>query len=473
MAYISARGYSLLKDQLDETEYAKIKTDLSVTPYSPPGYGPMVPVKPNKLWIETPTRIYLPKFYGVLNYGVVPDKRSDGDEVDFVFEGSLREEQEVPVKLVLNAMSDPVTGHGGILNVYCGGGKTTMALYIMSVVQRKTMIVVHKDFLLNQWKERIMQFVPRASIGMVKAKVVDVENKDILLVSLQSLSMKEYAPETFKGVGLAIFDEVHHTSAEVFSRALRKIGSCKCTLGLSATIQRKDGLTKVFIWHLGDVLYTAAQRKDDDVEVRVIPYIHPSPEYCATPTIQSYSASGPKPNVSRMINNLVAFPPRNDVILECIRDIFDREPARKMLILSDRRSHLTELCALIPTACPHLTCGLYLGGMKASALVECESKKIILATYAIASEGYDQRGLDTLILASPRSDVVQSVGRILRDKQGERKHTPTVIDILDEFSVFPRQFDKRKAFYKSSKFKIIAQTTPTNMEPRKPPSGNR
>jgi len=71
-----------------------------------------------------------------------------------------------------------------------------------------------------------------------------------------------------------------------------------------------------------------------------------------------------------------------------------------------------------------------------------------LATYAIASEGYDQKGLDTILLASPKSDVVQSVGRILREKEGERQHVPLVIDIVDMFSLFKGQGHKRAVFYR-------------------------
>jgi hypothetical protein len=456
MSYISARGYSLPKDAIEATEYKKIKEDLTVKPFCPPGFGGEggQKQKPNKLYVETATRIYMPKFYGILNFGKPEgDKRPDGRTVEFTFKGSLRQEQEEPVKACMNAIEDESVGRGGILNVFCGGGKTSMALYIMSQVGRKTLIIVHKDFLLNQWKERIEQFCPGVKIGLIKAKVIDVD-ADIVLASLQSLSMKEYPAYTFEDFGLTIIDEVHHTSAEVFSRALRKIGACKRTLGLSATIQRKDGLTKVFIWHLGDVLYSAAKRNDTDVVVDVIPFESADCTYCEEPVIHTGSRYGPSPNMARMINNICAFGPRNDLIVSKIKDIFQKEPMRKMLVLSDRRAHLVGLIDIMKAECPDLSTGLYVGGMKASALAECETKQIIFATYAIASEGYDQPGLDTLILATPKSDVVQSVGRILREKQELRKHAPLIVDIVDQFSLFPRQFGKRKAFFKKSHFVI-------------------
>ena len=100
-----------------------------------------------------------------------------------------------------------------------------------------------------------------------------------------------------------------------------------------------------------------------------------------------------------------------------------------------------------------------MGGMKAGTLAECEDKQVIFATYAIASEGYDQKGLDTLILASPRSDVIQSVGRILRDKPCDRAHVPLIIDVVDTFSLFMGQATKRQAFYKSCKYTIKSRAS--------------
>lgn len=435
---LSPRGYNVLKTALKPHELAAIKNELSVIPHVPGGPMPGAkPIEPNKLYLESDTRIYVPKAYGLARWGPPETiKIKPGAEVILTFQGSLRPEQAEPVDAMLRACRDP-NKMGGILNVFCGGGKTTMALYIAVVLKRKTLIVVHKDFLLEQWSERIKQFVPDASVGTIKAKVIDVKDHDIVIASLQSLSMKEYDPAVFSDFGTVIIDEVHHTSAEVFSKALRKI-TFTYSIGLSATITRKDGLAKVFIWFLGPVAYKAAKRHDH-IDVKQIDFMSPASEYSKVHMI-----STTKPNVSRMINNICEFMPRNDLIVSKIHEIFQEAPTRRMLVLSDRRAHLFQLQSMIKK---EITTGIYVGGMKTAVLAN-NTSQIMFATYAIASEGYDQPGLDTLVLASPRSDVTQSVGRILRDKPEARRNVPLVIDIVDGFSLFISQGNKRRAFYK-------------------------
>ena len=443
---LSIQGYSIVKEDLTPHQIADIKTELTVCPYIPPNSGIIGPPPSYfHLFCESNTKLYLPKCYGLKKFGVpIIDKRSEGDVIDIKFNGDLRPEQIPAVDAVLGACNDDIKT-GGILNVFCGGGKTTMALNILAKLGRKTMIVVHKDFLLNQWRERIEQFLTGARVGLIKAKVVDIKDKDIVIASLQSLAMKPYPAELFSSFGTLIVDEVHHTSAEVFSKALKKT-VFKYTIGLSATVQRKDGLSKVFKWFLGDIVYKSTKRIDT-VNVSVKEYYHSAQSYCKEHTI-----GADKLNTARMINNICAFEPRTHVILDMLYKVLATEPSRKVLILSDRRSHLQEMYDKIQN--DGKSVGLYMGGMKQGALEECETKQIILSTFAIASEGYDQRGLDTLVLASPKSDIVQSVGRILRDKPHERKHTPLVIDIIDCFSIFEKQGNKRIKYYQSQGYVI-------------------
>lgn len=323
---------------------------------------------------------------------------------------------------------------------------TTMAIYIMCQLKKKTLIVVHKDFLLQQWRERIQQFAPSAKIGLIKAQTLDCEGKDVVMASLQSLSMKEYDLEVFGEFGLAVFDECHHLGAEVFSEALKKL-NFKYTLGLSATPRRKDGLSKVFTWHLGDIVYNISKRTDV-LEVRLKPYFNSSGAYCH----EAMMGRG-QLNVSRMINNICDFEPRIKFVCDLVSQVLADEDNRKVLILSDRRAHIDAMIMRLTEL--GLQAGAYYGGLKEAQLKEAETKQVIGATYQFASEGLDIAGLDTLILASPKTDIVQCVGRILRSKPEDRLYMPLVIDIIDNFSLFPKQAKKRLTYYKKCKYVIV------------------
>ena len=101
------------------------------------------------------------------------------------------------------------------------------------------------------------------------------------------------------------------------------------------------------------------------------------------------------------------------------------------------------------------TCGFYLGGMKQSELQETEEKDVILGTFTMASEGFDCKyPLNTIILGSPKTNIEQAVGRILREEAHKRKKVPLVIDIADKFSVFSRQAQKRIKYYNKNKYDI-------------------
>lgn len=337
---------------------------------------------------------------------------------------------------------------------------TVMAIYLICQMKKKSLVIVHKDFLLQQWKERIEQFAPGARLGLIKAKTIDVEDKDIVLASLQSLSMKDYEKDIFKGFGLVVIDEVHHTSAEVFSKALRKV-AFKYTLGLSATIKRKDGLSKVFKWYLGDVIYSNVKKKQEDtVDIDLQYYYVPDPRYSK----EEYMM-GKKLNISKMINNICEYQPRIDFVVSAIKEALRKEPLRRPIVLSDRRNHLERIGDALRKA--GIDCGYYFGGMRQEDLKESETKRVLLGTFCMVSEGFDCKSLDTLVIASPKSDVVQSVGRILREEAKNRRHTPLVIDIIDQFSIFERQANKRIQYYKSQRYNIAGEPPQRDSKPVK------
>ena len=330
---------------------------------------------------------------------------------------------------------------------------TVLALNIITQLKKKTLIIVHKEFLMNQWIERIQQFLPGARVGKIQGQIVDIADKDIVIGMLQSLSMKDYHESTFQSFGLTIIDEVHHISSEVFSCALFKLVT-KYTLGLSATMNRKDGTTKVFKMFLGEVVFKGTRDEEHAVIVRGI-------EYTSNDTEFKKVATDFRGNVqySTMISKLCAFNHRSEFILRVLGDMIKENPAQQIMILAHNRNLLTYFYDAIK-ARNIASVGYYVGGMKEAALKESESKKIVVASYALAAEGLDIKTLTTLIMATPKTDIEQSVGRILRERHGN----PVVVDIIDEHQPFRNQWTKRKAFYKKQNYKII-QTSNAEYDP--------
>lgn len=440
MYYLGQKGYSIMKESISIQEQNKIREDLTVKPFSPP--NSIQKPTPFPIYRESAKKFYVPRFYGFENYGD-PDKISlnEGKNIDIQFEGSLREYQINIVNTYLEKTKD----HGcGLLEIPCGRGKTVMALNIIAQLKKKTIVIVHKEFLLNQWIERIQQFIPNAKVGKIQGPVVDIEGKDIVIGMLQSLSMKDYDDIVFsKEFGLTIIDETHHISAEVFSRSLFKIVT-KHMLGLSATMNRKDGLTKVFKMFIGDVVYKEKRQGDDKVNVRKINYHSSDPEFSQT----VYNFKG-QTHYALMIRKLCEFSHRSEFILKVLQDMLIENPEQQVMILA----HNKNLLKYLHDAIEHrdiATVGYYVGGMKESALKETESKKVVIATYAMAEEALDIKSLASLILATPKTDVTQAVGRILRMKH----KNPIVVDIVDQHDVFQKQWVKRRRFYMKCKYKI-------------------
>ena len=453
---LSCNGYKIKKSELKSSDIKDIKKDLTVNPFTYGDFGEKNE-KRFSIYMESPTSLYLPRFYGQDKFGQATyNKIEGGSPIDIKFNGSLRKEQEPIVKLYQDAA---LKNGGGLISLKCGGGKTVLALYLISLLKVKTIVVVHKDFLMTQWRDRIIEFLPDARIGKIQQNTIDIENKDIVLAMVQSLSMKEYEHDVFSSFGFSIFDECHHLGAEVFHKSMAKVSS-KYMLGLSATPNRKDGLRKVFEWYIGPLVYTTKEKNTDYIETRVYEYYSDNESYCKNEIL--YNG---KPCMPRMINNLCGFNERSSFIKKLIKEEFLK--GRKILILSDRRGYLDETNKWLNENLKEGCSGLYVGGMKPNELRDSQEKDIILGTFSMASEGMDIPKLNTIFLTSPKSDVIQSVGRILREKADVREFHPLVIDIKDthpNMVMFSKQCDKRIKYYKKNNHDITLYKTDNSKE---------
>ena len=246
-----------------------------------------------------------------------------------------------------------------------------------------------------------------------------------------------------------IVSNCHHISSEVFSRALPKV-SFKYTLGLTATPNRADGLQKVFEWFLGSIVYKSKNEKKHNVFIKIFTIDDTNDTYCKLET--GYDG---KPITARMINNVAYYLPRTLLIIDIIKQVMS-ENERKMLLLSDRRDHLKTFYEQLTEL--GYDVGYYIGGMKQKDLDISETKPIILGTFSMSSEALDIPELNTLFMTTPKSNIEQSVGRILRKTHNVR---PLIIDIKDDFIPFKNQANKRKTFYKKNKYESFEINIPT------------
>jgi superfamily II DNA or RNA helicase len=402
------------------------------------------------VYYEDSKHLYVPKHFGLERFGIPKTTRDVACSPDthWVFTGSLR-----PAQLpVVNSFLLPEP-HDGILSLHTGGGKTVCALYIASRLRVPTLVVVHNTFLRDQWIERVKAFLPNARIGRVQADVCDVADKDIVIVMLQTLSMKELNHDLFNPIGLVIVDECHHIASEVFVQALPKVTS-KYMLGLSATPDRKDKLMYAIHWFLGPLLYKSetGDSVDTQVNVEVYEYQNDDPEFNDIVVSSQGMVSVPI-----MVNKLTGCEDRTKWLCRILEDVLDE--GRQLLVLSDRVQHCQDILEGLSPELQEKACILSTS-VKADLRAEyCKTKMILIATYSMCKEGFDVPTLNTLLMATPRPDIDQIVGRILRvEKKGRSVH-PLIIDIVDP--QFRRQFGQRNSLYKKRQYKVTKMALPS------------
>jgi len=436
-------GYQIAKKDIEHLHHTK--GTLTVKPHIPSVFVKPQFVKRYPVYKESEEFLYLPKHYGLETFGPFKSSTREVSQTDskfWEFVGSIRDNQKEVVNSYL--LPEP---HDGVISLQTGGGKTVCALYIASQLKVPTIVLVHNTFLRDQWVERIKAFLPKARIGFVQGDEAQTENVEFIVAMLQTVSQRDYSSKTFKPIGLVIVDECHHIATESFSNAMTKLTS-KHVLGLSATLERKDGLMHVIHWFLGPLLYKSntADKIDEGVKVEVYEFDPGDDEYNSV----ILNPSGVM-FTSLMINKVVEYKPRNEFLVKLLLDVSE-EKERQLLVLTDRVDHAQTLFDMLPPEIQETAC--ILGRkVKAEQRAEwCSTKRILLATYQMCKEGFDVATLNTLIIATSRPDVDQIVGRILRVDKAHRKIDPLIIDIVDP--AFRRQFQQRLDLYKKRNYVV-------------------
>jgi len=354
---------------------------------------------------------------------IINDQRRSLPEVNFTFKGKLKPFQKEAVDIVM-------AKEFGTLSAPTGSGKTVMALFMIAQRKQPTLIIVHTKELAFQWIERIETFlnIPSDQVGLIGSGQHRIGNK-ITVTLVQSLY--RCAEEVAPSIGHLVVDECHRAPSRIFTEAVKAFDS-QYMLGLSATPYRRDGLSKLIFWHLGDVhhevqLHGLVAGGDIlDVEVvfrqtRFKPYYDPVSEY------------------SKMLTELVADDQRNRLIAADIADeVLNRQRPGVCLVLSDRKQHCHTLQMLLKHKY-HVIADVLTGDLsmeQRNSIIEKINHnrvRVIIATGQLIGEGFDCAQLSTLFLSTPirfSGRLLQYLGRILRPNQGIDR--AKVYDYVDE-----------------------------------------
>jgi superfamily II DNA or RNA helicase len=458
---LTHKGYSIRKDVLTPQETKALQADLFVCPAINPKFAAVGAKEALsfKIYRESATRWYVPRHYGVEKFGKEDSSvLSEGLPMTVPFTGTPYPYQTDIVDQFINA------GANGLICVPCGRGKTFMAILIAAKLAKRFLVIVDKEFLMNQWKGELEALMPGLRIGILQGPRREVEPEyDCTICMIQTLCGKDFSETIFQSYGFAIFDECHHLGAQHFSKTLSKI-QVKHMLGLSATPKREDGLTKVFFWFLGQPVYWEKTREPDPtVSVKSVHISSDDPVYNTTPTNWKGEVV-----TAQLLGNILGCEERTQEIVRWIL-LLAEEPERKILVLSERIGHLEAIENLLKPSGHAI--GYYIGGMKEAVReAGAAAAKILLASYAMASEAMNIKTLNAVVLASPRKSVEQSTGRILRVRQSERTVIPVIVDIVDSQQMYRSQWKKRCSYYKQCAYNmetwLHGATSPSNFRKR-------
>jgi superfamily II DNA or RNA helicase len=440
------KGYIIEKKHISKETLQQIRKTLSLKPRVHKDYANNI--KDVNAYIETKNRLILPPYWA---------KEYIGKAQENYIKNGLNFTQELKTIYPPRDYQDPIIEKtynqlkkikGAIITIPPGKGKTFLSIYLSTMIKQRTLILVHTTVLMEQWIDRLKYFIPNAKIGIIKGKKFEIEDKDFVVCMIQTVIRPErgYNTLTFKDFGFMICDECHHISAPSFSKSL-PIVSTKYKLGLSATPERSDNLQNIFYWWLGPSSWYNRDQKNTDTQVEIIKYHNDEFK-----EVRTWNGGYNLPN---MLGQIVKHKDRNNLILKSINQFVIE--GRQIIVLSTRRKHLEDLNKLfgkqkiIKKNNELATNGLYIGGMKKDKLEESSKCDVIFATYQLVSEGTDIPTLNTLIMASPKKEIEQVVGRIQRAKT---EFKPLVLDICDMFSVYINQGKYRKRFYKRQKYQI-------------------
>jgi superfamily II DNA or RNA helicase/very-short-patch-repair endonuclease len=376
---------------------------------------------------------------------VLRDERLGGKPIAVSFKGELRAEQMVAAKAML-------AHDTGVLAATTAFGKTVLAAWLIAQRGVNTLVLVHRQQLLEQWVERLSTFLglPAKEIGRFgggRKKITGV----IDVAIMQSLVRKGVVNDLVANYGHLVVDECHHLSAHSFELVARR-AKARYVVGLSATVTRKDGHHPIILMQCGPVRY----RVDAKQQAAARPFTHAVVVRPTNFRMIEPPRENPRLEFHSLYQSLANDPARNQLIC---RDVLGAlREGRKPLVLTERTEHLGQLAELLAREIPQVI--VLQGGMRREDLqgalnrmnaLPDDAQAVLLATGRFIGEGFDDPRLDTLFLALPvswRGTIAQYVGRLHRLRAGKRE--VRVYDYADlNVPMLARMFDRRCQGYEA------------------------
>ena len=372
----------------------------------------------------------------------VEDRRQAGEPLDLRFQGELTPVQEQAAKALLS--HDP-----GVFVAPPGVGKTVVGIYLVAARARSTLVLVHRQPLLDQWVAQLGMFLgldPKA-IGQIGAgKRRPTGRLDVAM--LQSVVREGRVDDVVASYGHVIVDECHHVPAVSFERILSEV-KARFLTGLTATPRRRDGLHPILEMQLGPVRFAV----DAKSQAARRPFDH---RLIVRETALTGGFLDPSQGIQALYGALAGDERRNRLIVDDVVQAL--EEGRSPILLTERKDHLEHLATRLRPFVRHLV--VLQGGMTPSerrevaeqlASIPENQPRLVLATGRYIGEGFDDARLDTLFLTMPvswKGTLVQYAGRLHRLHPG--KTEVRIYDYVDrEVPLFQRMFEKRLRGYRA------------------------
>src|SRR3972149_1668466 len=413
----------------------KIYYDCGIVGISAIGFPPMI-----NAYGETMHNIYVPFSYFKKEYSERPNSALEYVKTNFIFHTEqypFRTDGGRKQDYVYNEALKRIKKYGSVLlSLFCGYGKTYLAIRLAFQLKLKTAILAHRTILIDQWYDSIIKFT-NAKVQRVDTNGILDDSADFYIFNITFVpkywdkEVKMWRNKNlgrYKDIGCLIVDEAHIACAEEMSKALLFFNPKVC-IALTATPEREDGLDEVLKLYFGDY------KKTQIVEICNNPFIVYSFFTNIKPPIV-YNKAGKK-DWGSIVDFLAEDKDRNKMIL----DIVLKFEKNTILVLTKRIKHCNLLDEMMRKK------GIITSVMTGTQQTYDKASRVLISTFSKLGVGFHDKRLDMLIIASSVKNIEQYAGR-LRDGVNKKR---IIIDMIDFDYNCIAHWKKRKAWYLSRK----------------------